>query len=193
MSKKTRILTVVVGAAALAGFTYTVARRGLLKRAQEGNASNDSAAPNQTADNSGLGEGVAARGWEAYANEWQGDHVNPARGSLPDPLDVAMNLDGIFDADADDDNSEAVLTARPDQHLPHPVSADDEDAPGPDDLGPAWLAQATQSERSLREADLTPELDELTLAIANLEDADGAQLGADDDDDDDDARIEAGV
>ena len=189
MSKKSRIMTVVVGAAALAGFTYSVARRGLQKRAQETGNSNDTSSPNQPVETAGMGEGVAARGWEAYANEWQGEHVNPTRGSMPDPLDVAMNLDGIFDGDSDSD----ALTARPDQHLPHPLSADDEDAHGPDDLGPAWLAQATQSERSLREADLTPELDELTLAIARLDDSDSLQLGADDEDDDDEARIEAGV
>ena len=185
MSKKTRLMTVVVGAAALAGFTYSVARRGLQRRAQEG-ASNDSAAPRDT---EGLADGAASRGWEAYANDWQGEQVNPTRGSMPDALDVALNLDGIFDGDAEHD---AELTARPDQHLPRPFGADDADAPGPDDLGAAWLAQATQSERSLREADLTPELDNLdVLSLAAVdEERDDADPEADEDDD---ARIEAGV
>ena len=188
MSKKTRLMTVVVGAAALAGFTYSVARRGLHRRAQERATTADNAAPHET---EGLSDGVAGRGWEAYANEWQGEQVNPTRGSMPDALDVAMNLDGIFDADADGE-SDMALTARPDQHLPRPFGADDADAPGPDDLGATWLAQATQSERSLREADLTPELDELdALSLATVDDEhddDTPEL-----DEDDNARIEAGV
>jgi hypothetical protein len=55
-------------------------------------------------------------------------------------------------------------TVQPDLKVPALASADDAEPPGPDDLGSFWLSRATQSERSLTELDLQPDVE----AIADL-------------------------
>ena len=180
VSNKTRILKVLVGAAAVASLTYVVTRRGQQRRAGEVQAANDTAVPPGELSEA---QGAAGRGWEAFANEWQGEDVNPTRGSVPDPLDVALNLEGIFDAEYE---STPELTVRPDLHLPRPLGGDDEDAPGADDLGRAWLSQATLAERSLRVSDLVPELDDIAASAG-----DDDRAGDDEEDEEDEEEERA--
>ena len=89
--------------------------------------------------------------------------------SSPDALDVALDLDGALASGIE-------LTARPNDHVPAPRTHDDEDAPAPEDLGRAWLAQATESERSLGTADTLPDFE----GLSTLSD----ELGETTDDDD---------
>lgn len=162
MSNKNRFLTIVLGAAALAGLTYGVTRRGQQRRAVQPSASQVLAAS----------ESSAAREADAqdFASDWETLTVHGQRRSTPDALDVAMNLDGIFDGGVEE---ELAVTARPSDRVPPPLGGDDEEAPGADDLGRAWLAQATQSEHSARESDLVPEVEEIAFADEpNEEEAD---------------------
>jgi hypothetical protein len=48
-----------------------------------------------------------------------------------------------------------------DVKVPALASADDAEPPGPDDLGSYYLSRATQSERSLTELDLEPDVENL--------------------------------
>jgi hypothetical protein len=89
--------------------------------------------------------------------------------TAPDALDLALNLGGVFDGDlgrvSDDDwqgedadwQSDVEVTARANEHVPSPKTADDEEAPAPEDLGRTWLSQATESERRLGFADTLPD------------------------------------
>ena len=83
--------------------------------------------------------------------------------SDPDALDFALNLGGVFDGDlgADDWGGSDELTARASDHVPSPSTADDDDAPAPEDLGRTWLEQATETERSLGVADTIPDIEAL--------------------------------
>ena len=99
--------------------------------------------------------------------------------SSPDALDLALDLDGVFDGKLAD---EIEVTVRPDVHLPTPHTRDDEEPPAPEDLGRAWLMQATESERSLGTADTLPEVENLAQANDEL----GESLDSDGDDIDDD-------
>ena len=162
VSNKNRLLTIVLSAAALAGLTYGVTRRGLQRRSLHSSASHTLASGQRaplTADFSPVdSETPSARA---------------TRPSTPDPLDVAMNLDGLFDAPVD----ESALTVRTSEHVPLPLGGDDRESPDADDLGLAWLAQATQAEYSMREADLVPALEDIAFAEQDAdpeEDADPA-------------------
>lgn len=145
MYPKARLFTLVAGAAALAGLTYGFGRLALRPRPR---SMVTAAAQRVPAD------ALPARAPEA----WESALI--AQSSPSDALDLALNLDGTFDAAADETSG---VTVRPSEHVPHPSSSDDEDPPSPDDLGRAWLAHATQSEHSFTEADLAAELDELAV------------------------------
>jgi len=71
----------------------------------------------------------------------------------------------VFDGES---ASGVQITARPNVHLAAPHGADDEDAPSPDDLGRAWLEQATESEHSLGVADTIPDVENLPKASRAL-------------------------
>ena len=143
-----------MGATALAGLTYGVTRRGFQRRA----VSAAPASQTLTAHQTSAAPAVESPEIDAY---WEALSAEGPRGSMPDPLDIAMSLDGVFDGQPE---AEQALTARPSDHVPAPFGGDDEEAPSADDLGVAWLAQATQAEHSLRQSDLTPELENLALS-----------------------------
>lgn len=167
MSNNKRFFTLIVGAAALVGLTYGVTRRGLQRRT--------SAVETQTrtsaAETGARSPAVEARtrlddAVLEMAAPWDALDRESPRSSRVDALDLALNLGGVFDGDVGSDE----LTVRPTEHVPLASSADDEDPPSPDDLGRAWLSQATQSERSLRETDLTPEIDNIAETVEDLGD-----------------------
>jgi hypothetical protein len=113
--------------------------------------------------------------------------------TAPDALDLALNLGGVFDGDLgrvlDDDwhgedgdwQSDVEVTARANEHVPSPKTADDEEAPAPEELGRAWLSQATESERSLGFADTLPDFSKLRMSSDDLS-ADGDDELEDEDD-----------
>ena len=172
---KKQIMTVVVGAAALAGLTYTVTKRGLQRRANEaffwGETLANKQAQAEAADARELEETEAAALELSAQRDWERELARP-RGSTPEPLDVALNLDGIFDAELDDSE----LTVRPSDHVRGPLNADDEDPPSPDDLGRAWLSQATEAERSATEDDLIANVDEIAVSAQEIGEADDDEL-----------------
>jgi hypothetical protein len=86
------------------------------------------------------------------------------RSAVPDPLEVDLDLDGIFRAAAESELDEA--TVRCDVKVPPLAGADDAEPPGPDDLGGYWLSRATQSERSFSESELQVDLEN----VADLRD-----------------------
>ena len=155
MSNRLRIFSIVLGAAALAGVTYGVARRGLQRRPVPPLA-------NHALERSALGAAPVADARPLSAPDWAlgGE---PTRDSTPDPLDLAMNLSGIFDGQS---AAGGALTARPNDHVPPPASPDDEQAASADDLGVAWLMQATQAEHSARGSDMAPEIENLAYSEA---------------------------
>ena len=153
VSTKNRIITMILGATALAGLTYGVTRRGAQRRAIQPPSSQTLA--------SSVARGPATASDAAHGADWEALAVHDTRASTPDPLDIALSLDGVFDGDSEDG---LPLTVRPNVRVPAPLGGDDEDAPSADDLGLAWLMQATQTEQSLTESDLTPEIDNMALS-----------------------------
>ncbi len=169
-------MIVLAGAAALAGFGYTLARRSGSRAARSrrvvaasprrGEARPKRAEPVAPTEPKRRAEPVAPTepNWED-----EGALISSARNTLatldePDALDVALDLDGVFDGE-----SATGVTARPNERVPAPHTGDDEDAPSPDDLGRAWLLQATESERSLSTADTLPEVENLLTEDADIE------------------------
>jgi len=167
VSNKNRFLTIVLGAAALAGLTYGVTRRGQQRRAVQPPASQTIAVSADSAERESLVPELPASDWETLS-------VHGQRRASLDALDLAMNLDGIFDAPVDD---ELAFTARPSDRVPPPLGGDHEESPSADDLGSTWLAQATQAERSTGASGLIPEVENIAL----IEDTD--PLDADDEHD----------
>jgi hypothetical protein len=165
VSTKTRFFTIVLGATALAGLTYGVTRRGFQRRALQPLES-------QTLTRSAAQAPPNIDAAAPSASDWETLSVHSTRGSNPDALDIAMSLDGIFDGVSEDGRA---LTVRPNVRVPSPIGGDDEDAPSADDLGLAWLMQATQTEQSLTESDLRPELEEIALN----EDSDSEETDSD--------------
>jgi len=175
-------MKVLAGAAALAGVGYVIARRsgertarGALRGSRDVRAARGSVS--------------SARSGEVRQGELRPEsHGEPRRESTervssapdaPDALDVALSLEGVFDGTSE---SGTAVTARPHDHVPTPLAGDDEDAPSADDLGLAWLTQATESERSLGSADTLPDVENLQLTIEELgEGTDANGDGIDDD------------
>jgi hypothetical protein len=77
-------------------------------------------------------------------------------------LDAAdLDAEELFPAEFPVQDGLEELTVQPDLKVPALASADDAEPPSPDDLGSFWLAGATQSERSLTELDLQPDVETL--------------------------------
>jgi len=161
VSNKTRTFTLILAATALAGLTYGVRRRGVQQRSVPPLA-------NHALERSALGAAPVADARPPTAPDWQTLRGQTTRDPAPDPLDLAMNLSGMFDGQS---AAGRPLTARPNDHVPPPMSPDDEEAPSADDLGVAWLLQATQSEHSASASDLAPEIENLAYTEEADDDA----------------------
>jgi len=166
----------LAGAAALAGLGYTIARRSGSRAARSTGASIRS--PRRGEARPKAAETITLPETAPKPVPWQAvERIS----SSPDVLDLALDLDGVFDGKG---ASEIEVTARPNQHLPAPHTGDDEEAPSADDLGRTWLTHATESERSLCMADTLPDVEELgeDQASDDLgEDKDSEGSSADDD------------
>ena len=75
-----------------------------------------------------------------------------------DALDVALDLDGIFEPPSAPEEAPTVRTS---ERAPIATGGDDEEPLSPEDLGRAWLTHATLSERSRRPGDLLEELENI--------------------------------
>ncbi len=148
MYPKARLFTWFAGAAALAGLGYGFGRFALRPRSFA-----DS--PAQRARSARLEARTTPEAWESALI---------AQSAPSDALDLALDLDGIFDPSTDEATG---VTVRSSDRVPLASAGDDEDPPSPDDLGRAWLYQATQSEHSFTEADLSTDLNDLAADEAD--------------------------
>lgn len=183
MSKRNARVIALAGAAALAGLGYTLGRRSGSRSARAPRAAAvpprrveapraANSQPRASQPSAGSQSGIAELAPDA-------DRIS----SAPDALDVALDLDGLFDGSAD--ASGVQVTARANDHVSGPRSIDDEDAPAPEDLGRLWLEQATESEHRLGLADTIPDVENLAKPNRDLfegEALDGEALGDEDDD-----------
>jgi hypothetical protein len=97
------------------------------------------------------------------------DSMVVPRGEALGPL-AELDLDGVFEGDSDEPLAPTVSpTAQSVPRVPALSSADDAEAPSPDDLGTFWLQRAAQSEHSLSESELMIDIDELSLAAPGEE------------------------
>jgi hypothetical protein len=97
------------------------------------------------------------------------DSMVVSRGEALGPLGE-LDLDGVFDGDSDESlGLDEGPTAQSIPRVPALASADDAEAPSPDDLGAFWLQRAAQSEHSLSESELMVDIDELSLAAPGEE------------------------
>jgi len=180
VSNRNAQVIAIAGAAALAGFGYTLARRSGSRAARSQRASSKARLrpPPRPAD-SGVRPAAPTASTAQTAQtapEWQ---ESERISSSPDALDLALDLDGVFDGKSADGSE---VTAQPNQHVPAPRAGDDDEAPSPEDLGRAWLTSATESEHSLGFADTLPEIEQLRPTITDLsEDTDSDGDGEDDD------------
>ena len=161
MSKRNARVIALAGAAALAGFGYTLARR-----------SSRPSLPRRGVERSKLAEPITL----PDAVPWQeAERVS----SSPDALDLALDLGGVFDGQLAGDLE---VTVRPNQHVPARHAGDDEEPHAPEDLGRAWLIQATESESPPDTADTLLDVENLLQANDDLaEDLDSDGDGTDDD------------
>ena len=81
------------------------------------------------------------------------------RRAVPDPLEIDLDLDGVFRAPEEDESAEA--TVQCDVKVPPLAGADDAEPASPDDLGAYWLTRATQSEHSFSESELVVDLENI--------------------------------
>jgi len=95
------------------------------------------------------------------------------RAHVPDPLEVDLDLDGIFRGIDDLESEREEPTVRADVKVPALAGADDVEPPSADELGAYWLSRATQSERSLNEGDLEIDLDNVADLRDEAEPEDG--------------------
>lgn len=178
MSKSNARVIALAGAAALAGLGYTLGRRSGSRAATRAPAD-----PVRRMDaRSPVSPPRRARPEAAITDITELAPDADRISSAPDALDVALNLDGLFDVES---SSGVQLTARTTDHLSGPRSMDDEDAPAPEDLGRLWLEQATESEHRLGLADTIPDVENLPRATRDLvegEVLDGETVGDEDDD-----------
>jgi hypothetical protein len=153
-NKNAQVMTVLAGAAALAGVGYALTRgaAGHSARSTRGQLAALGSASSPRAEPRAVSPEDVSREPAAHSDA---DRVS----SAPDALDLAIGLEGIFDVEWD---SGVQVSARPNEHVPAARTGDDEEAPSPDDLAQVWLAQATESERSLGTADTIPDLEDLT-------------------------------
>jgi hypothetical protein len=151
--RNAQVMQVLAGAAALAGFGYTLARRSgaRARSARAGLARRAEVEPTRVE----RVESTEPAAWDEAARI----------SSAPDALDVALDLDGLFDGELE---SGVQPTVRAIDHVPPPRTGDDEEAPSPDDLGRAFLTHATESEHSTTDEDLLPDLESLPRAIDEL-------------------------
>lgn len=184
MSKSHARVIALAGAAALAGLGYTLGRRSGSRAVRSPRVSAD---PVRRIDARSAVSAPRRARPESAINELAPDAQRIASdseriSSAPDALDVALNLDGLFDVES---SSGVQLTARTTDHLSGPRSRDDEDAPAPEDLGRIWLEQATESEQPLGLADTIPDIENLARPTRDLvegEVLDGETVGDEDDD-----------
>jgi hypothetical protein len=175
----------LAGAAALAGIGYTLGRRSGSRAVR---SSREPAEPVRRIDartavssppRSAVGAPRRAQPESAISElAPDADRIS----SAPDALDVALNLDGLFDVES---SSGVQLTARINDRLSGPRSGDDADPPAPEDLGRIWLEQATESEQSLGLADTMPDVENLPRPTRDLvegEALDGETVGDEDED-----------
>ena len=163
MSKRNAPVIALAGAAALVGLGYAYARGSGARAARLRSTRTATHLPQRAEGVEARSALTAARANEAVASQGVRVLFRDAEriSSSPDALDVALDLAGVFDGDS---SRGVALTARPHDHVPAPSTIDDEDAPAPEDLGRAWLAQATESERSLGTADTLPDFEQLPSA-----------------------------
>jgi hypothetical protein len=177
VSKSNARVIALAGAAALAGIGYTLGRRSGSRAVR---STRMPAEPVRRIDaRSSLSAPRRAQP-ESAISELAPDAERVS--SAPDALDVALNLDGLFDVES---SSGVQLTARINDHVSGPRSGDDEDPPAPEDLGRIWLEQATESEQSLGLADTIPDVENLPRVTRDLvegEALDGESVGDEDDD-----------
>ena len=166
MNRNAQVVTILAGAAAFAGVGYALTRR----------SGGSSARGRRGAVTAGASVRSPRRGETlpetAPADELEMPSDADRISSAPDALDVALNLEGVFDVDS------VGVTARPSDHVPAPRAGDDDDAPAPEDLGQTWLTQATESEHSPAVAETLPDIDQVLKAMDELgegsdEDGDG--------------------
>jgi len=144
MSQKSgSVVKALAGVGVLAGVYYAVTRRKTTR------APHNVAPSTRATEEPAPHEPATVATWEENAKSVS---------SPSDALDFALGVDGLGE---DERESGVEPTARANDHLPLPRTGDDEDAPSPDDLASAWLAHATESERSLTADDLVPDLDSL--------------------------------
>ncbi|MES1177351.1 MAG: hypothetical protein ABUL62_23715 [Myxococcales bacterium] len=121
--------------------------------------------------------GAAAVGVVVYAFSGRRQSAAPPAPNLDaEPLRESMVVPRADERDFDWDEP----TVQADIKVPALAGADDAEPPGPDDLGSYWLSRATQSERSLTELDLKPEVEAIAdpraaLDEPELDDEDEAQ------------------
>lgn len=169
-NSKARVI-VLAGAAALAGLGYTLGRRSGSRPVRPRRIPADSSRRSELRAPRRSPERSAA--FDAVVPFADAERIS----SAPDALDVALDLDGVFDGDS---ASGVQVTARPSDHVSAPRSGDDEDAPAPEDLGRNWLEQATESEHGLGLADTLPDVENLPKVSRDLLESNAL---ADDEDD----------
>lgn len=158
MSKRNAQVIALAGAAALAGFGYALAHRSGTRARTHSRRRGERAAPDPVQSAPRAAQKPAAPPPAPFQDA---DRIS----SSPDALDVALDLEGVFDGDS---ARGIEITARPHEHVPALQTADDEEAPAPEDLGLAWLKLATESERSLGTADTLPDIERLERASEEL-------------------------
>jgi len=150
----------LAGAAALAGIGYTLGRRSGSRAARSTRVPSERV---RTTDARSTVNAPPRSRPESGISELASDAERIS--SAPDALDLALNLDGLFDVES---STGVQLTARTTDHLSGPRGGYDEDAPAPEDLGRIWLEQATESEQRLGLADTIPDVENLPKASRDL-------------------------
>ena len=176
-NKNAQMVTVLAGAAALVGVGYALTHRSGGRSRRGPRRGFDARGPAASPPNRSQTLPTPAPAVTASESAIWPDAERIS--SAPDALDIALDLEGVFDGKS---ASGVSLTARPNEHVPAPRVGDDEEAPSPDDLASNWLAHATESERSLGTADTIPDVDNVLQSSdeqGEASDTEGA--GVDDD------------
>ena len=179
MSNRNARVFALAGAAALAGIGYTLVRRSAARSHRLPRVSTRSFRRGEAPSNPGAAlaglAGIATVAATEPSDASDSERISSAPDSLdlnvadgrissaPDALDIALDLSGVFDVES---ASRVPVTARPADHVPALRTGDDEEAPAPEDLGRAWLLQATESEHSLGTADTIPDVENLPRATS---------------------------